>query len=283
MPSCEHSTGLSRVARLMLGAWSVAILSLGSCTDAQALPKCDVPHPPPACGNEEPAPPPPAPSMSLTRPLMAGGGFYTDTVLSLAVQPQGNDGTRVARLVIDTGPTSNGPWSGWHNAAIPASSPSPFGPHYPFYFASLRYTAPLPTTCFRAKFIATNGDYSPWSAAKCSSSAPVATWIWRLTRGSSATLYWFDNSSYDQTYYIETSDLDGSNAALQTVPGDGSTLGNRSVTVALPNRPAPICLRLWAVELLLGLTGYLPSGDLSDSSKLNSVIYPSPRICGDSV
>lgn len=143
-------------------------------------------------------------------------------------------------------------------------------PQIPWYSA---------VTCFRAKFLAGNGDYSPWSAAKCASSAPMATQVQHTVGINAVTVSWFDNSFYDNLCYIEMSDPDGSNTPLHTAAGNGGYTGSRQLTIQRPYRQPQVCIRIWATELIPGLVGYLPSSDFSDSSPLNSATYTTARVC----
>lgn len=262
----------------------MALVLLGVSPSATARPNCNVPKPPPICERGDPPPPPkpqptPPPPMSLQRPGITGGGYFLDTEFNVYVRPQTADKSKVTRMAIEKGSTDNGPWSAWVDRPVAPSGSGNIGPQYPFYLASLKYVDVLPRTCFRARFFTATGGYSPWSAAKCAASAPAATQVGTLVGTGSVTVSWIDNSIYDQYYYVETTDPDGSNLQLQTVAGNGSATGWRRVTLARPYRQQDVCARVWAAERLPGLSQYLQDSDFSDSTPMNSAINRGAPVC----
>ncbi len=274
---------LPSVVGYLTGLLTLALL--GASQSASAKPNCNVPKPPPLCEVGDPPPPPPRPTpplpppMSLQRPGITGGGYFLDTDFTVMVRPQAAEKSDVARMVIEKGATDNGPWSAWIDRSVPPSGSGNFGPQYPFYSSSLKYVEVLPRTCFRARFFTDRGGYSPWSAAKCAASAPAATQVSTAVGYGSVVVSWFDNSIYDQYYYVETTDPNGSNLQLQTVAGTGNATGWRRLTIARPYREPNVCARVWAAERLPGLSQYLQDSDFSDSTPMNSAINRGAPVC----
>lgn len=263
----------------------LALVLLGASPSASAKPNCNVPKPPPICEGGDPPPPPPKPTpplpppMSLQRPGITGGGYFLDTEFTVMARPQAADKSNVTRMVIEKGMTDNGPWFAWVDRPVAPSGSGTIGPQYPFYSSSLKYADVLPRTCFRARFFTARGGYSPWSAAKCAASAPAASQVSTWVGISSVNVSWIDNSIYDQYYYVETTDPDGSNLQLQTVAGNGNATGWRRLNIARPYREPNVCARVWAAERLPGLSQYLQDSDFSDSTPMNSAINRGAPVC----
>lgn len=267
----------------LIGLLMLALL--GASQGVNAKPNCNAPKPPPICDAGEPPPPPPAPHppapppMSLQRPGISGGGYYLDTEFTVWVKPQPADKSNVARLVVETSTSDNGPWSAWTDRPVSPSGSGSTGLQYPFYGSTLKYIEVMPRTCFRARFYSANGGYSPWSAAKCAASAPAATQVSAAVSFGSVTVTWFDNSVYDQSYYVETTDPDGSHLQLQTVAGNGGATGLRRLNIVRPYRQTNVCARVWAAELLPGLSPSLQDSNFSDSTPMNSAINRGAPVC----
>ena len=111
------------------------------------------------------------------------------------------------------------------------------------------------------------------------SSTPVATAVQAQVGFGSVTIGWTDAAQHDRYVYVETADPDGTHTEVKVFGGNGLTTGTRVVSIARPYRQPSVCVRIWAAELLPGLTGSLPGPDFSDSSPMNAVINPSPRVC----
>jgi hypothetical protein len=105
--------------------------------------------------------------MSLSRPDIAGSGDDGEDIVHVQLQPA--DALRVARIVVNSGPTLHGPWSNWLDAPTSVHG-TPRGDGDPG--AGLSFAAPPAPACLRVMFFAPNGDYSPWSTARCTSAPP---------------------------------------------------------------------------------------------------------------
>ena len=246
---------------------------------AIAAPQCDVPHPPPVCGQKDPPDPVIPPPVTLKQPQLAGSGLYADTVYNVYVRPNDADKFSVARLYVEIAHDERGPWARWIDMPVGPATPLD---QPPFYVVNYRYEAPMPRTCYRAMFLSGGGNASPWSVAKCAVSAPLATNVFAnpvLGNASSVPVGWTDNSTHDVKYYVQTSERPGGQAETQIFAGDGGKTGWRSVSVARRFASPTVCVSAWAAELDPPLSGVVDNLFFQDSTPMNSAINPTSMSC----